>query len=188
MPNHCNNTVTISGKTEDVKKVLSIVSTKDNPFDFDAIVPYPKKFKDQDQFANDYEAKHGFQERIKNNIVDGYNNGGYDWCVSNWGTKWNSYDHSNDQFDVVESGDHTTATLSFLTAWSPPIGVMEQLVELFPDLDITLEYHELGMNYRGQFDGDSGDQSWEITDDDLAELGYDDIIEDEDEDEEQETV
>ena len=46
----------------------------------------------------------------------------YSWCTCSWGTKWNAYDLNSD-------GN----SLSFHTAWSPPLPVIRKLAECFPD-------------------------------------------------------
>jgi hypothetical protein len=53
----------------------------------------------------------------------------YSWSVANWGTKWNAYN--------ISSGE---SSLSFDTAWSTPAQVIEKLSEMFPNIEITLEF------------------------------------------------
>ncbi len=52
----------------------------------------------------------------------------YEWCIRNWGTKWNACDPDW----CLEEG-----ILYFQTAWSPPIPVIEALAEKYPDLEFT---------------------------------------------------
>lgn len=70
----------------------------------------------------------------------------YDWCIENWGTKWNAY--SNEQEDED--------TIIFETAWSNPEPVMLKLSEMYPEA--TIEHwwadEDMGSNdghrvYRG---------------------------------------
>ena len=62
----------------------------------------------------------------------------YDWCINNWGTKWNSYDPDTDFPDG----------LSFSTAWSAPEPVIRALSERYPDVAITHEWadEDIGNN------------------------------------------
>jgi hypothetical protein len=93
-----------------------------------------------------------------------------DWLdrhVEQWGTKWIGYD--------VCIGD---SAIDFCTAWSPPVPVIKKLAELHKDLVFTLEYAEPGMMFRGvvtaRWQGDDvllNDQSWDMTEQDLKELG-----------------
>ena len=50
----------------------------------------------------------------------------YDWCIKNWGTKWNAYE--NVQIDPD--------TIMFETAWSAPEPVIAQLAKMYPDAEI----------------------------------------------------
>ena len=62
----------------------------------------------------------------------------YDWCVNNWGTKWNSYGYSEDR-DV-----HSAV---FDTAWSAPKPVMLKLSEMIPDVRITHQWADEDLGY-----------------------------------------
>ena len=53
----------------------------------------------------------------------------YEWCIAKWGTKWNAYSQS-------EEDDH----ISFQTAWSTPFPVMLTLSEMYPDVELIVEY------------------------------------------------
>jgi hypothetical protein len=72
----------------------------------------------------------------------------YDWCVANWGTKWDVGRKNDDMSIQYEHGD-TWAELAFMTAWSPPEGVHTKLCEMFPDLDISWFYREDGCQFAG---------------------------------------
>lgn len=66
----------------------------------------------------------------------------YDWCNTNWNTKWNAcgyedgHDYSQGNF------------LWFLTAWDRPEPVIRKLSEMFPEVEITHEYanEDIGMD------------------------------------------
>ena len=66
----------------------------------------------------------------------------YDWCISNWGTKWNSfhYDELEDETPefVKERCEETPFTdyVIFDTAWNAPHPVIEKFAELYPDLEL----------------------------------------------------
>lgn len=47
----------------------------------------------------------------------------YDWCCEHWGTKWNAYSDKKVDDD----------TISFETAWAPPLPIMVKLSELYPN-------------------------------------------------------
>jgi hypothetical protein len=65
-----------------------------------------------------------------------------DWCVDNWGTKWNVDKDQDLNFDNED-------TIVFSTAWNPPIPVIEALAAKFPDLKFTLRYFEGGNFFGG---------------------------------------
>jgi hypothetical protein len=80
----------------------------------------------------------------------GYSNW-YDYCVNEWGTKW----------DVGEQGasdihpDGKMLHTFFDSAWSPPVVAYEKLMEL--GFGVEAMYYEGGMGYAGTF-GEYGDE------------------------------
>lgn len=88
----------------------------------------------------------------------------YDWCVENWGTKW---DVGGNTDPVIESD--TAASFYFDSAWSPPTVAYDALVDL--GFRVYGMYYEPGMCYAGIYDnGDddyyefSGQNSSEVED------------------------
>jgi hypothetical protein len=71
----------------------------------------------------------------------------YDHNVSQWGTKWDvSADH-------IERVDANTVTLSFESAWAPPVEAYARLEEL--GFEVEAFYYEPGMAFVGKYaDGD----------------------------------
>lgn len=67
----------------------------------------------------------------------------YNWCVSNWGTKWNAY-QTPDQRDSENA-------LYFETAWNSPVELIRLLSEKFQDVEIRLDYadEDSGCNVGG---------------------------------------
>lgn len=68
----------------------------------------------------------------------------YEWRVNNWGTKWDIYDSNCDRLDA------NTLQLLFYTAWSPPTGIFDKLVEM--GYDVHARYLDEGWNYIGMYD------------------------------------
>jgi len=160
MPSHVENDLFIRGTQSQVDEVLATIGATRNPatFDFNTLIPYPERWAQMDKDAeviwkantpnareaamDNYRAKWGTEN-------DGFNSGGHDWCVSNWGTKWNAYEVIA-IFDRPHIHDDVKrARISFRTAWSAPFPVVEKLAELFPDVEISLEYFEKGMGFSG---------------------------------------
>lgn len=148
MPNHCSNDMFVIGPKEQVDAFVKFVKGVDKfnkdettPLDFNSILPYPERFNVLDMAALEHEQKYGWQSRP----ADGFNNGGYEWCIANWGTKWNAYDVELDyNQEDYEDGEISTAKYKFDTAWSPPNPVFTKWVEKFPELKFQLMSYESG--------------------------------------------
>lgn len=166
MPNWCYNTLEITGKAEalrDLKEMMvgkSFGDNKEHIFDFNKVLPYPQKFLDIDNI---------FREYLKNNPKDyancprdGYNNGGYEWCWDNWGTKWPAVDVSLDS-DVDHEGNLLDLFYKFNTAWSPPIPIIKELGKIFPELKFEMEYSDECDEFKGTLivEGDEVSDIWE---------------------------
>jgi hypothetical protein len=80
--------------------------------------------------------------------------GWWDFCVNNWGTKWDigadiGTDHE-ERYGLKATRVDNQISCSFDSAWSPPIGLYEKLVELGYDVKAT--YFEPGMAFCGIWD------------------------------------
>ena len=167
MPNWCSCDLAIKGR--DWPLVMERVRTRETAFDFQRIIPYPWHYRRQD------EAVHRLREELDGlsndeRIAkleelggwpkDGYNSGGYDWCIGNWGVKWPVADL------CVESKSVTRIKLTFDTPWGPPLPVIARLSE-FPthSVEFDLRYYEAGMAFQGRFVARAGEEientSWD---------------------------
>lgn len=128
MPNHCHNDLYISGPTDEVAALLKLVGADQTPpaFDFSAVIPYPENFRKLDEDSKTL-GRAAF----------------YEWCVSNWGTKWDAY--------KVARRDYLGPCITFQTAWAPPEPVVVALHKLFPKCSLHLECFECGAGYAGGF-------------------------------------
>lgn len=70
----------------------------------------------------------------------------YDWCVSNWGTKW---DVGDDDAWCMISADGQAATFGFSSAWAPPIAAYESM--LHDGFGVDAMYYEPGECYVGRW-------------------------------------
>lgn len=135
MPNHVSNRLEFKAFSEDdwrkedaaFKQLQALMKTDDRPFDFNVLIPYPDTFKVLDDKRRELEKTVGFHEAFK--VKDGYNSGGYEWCIANWGTKWNAYDIGI-TYDAVY----------FQTAWATPLPIWAEISKRFPDLQVIIEY------------------------------------------------
>ena len=106
------------------KKLNEKINNFNGLFDFDK----EKQFNSLNELGKQY------IENIKNYNFPQW----YDWCVENWGTKWNveddidvNYDKNIDEYDI-----------SFQTAWSVPTGIVERYSELCEDDEFYWEYED----------------------------------------------
>jgi hypothetical protein len=81
------------------------------------------------------------EDTARNIEVHGYGNW-YDYCVNEWGTKW---DVGGD--GIEPSVDGKTLTASFDSAWAPPCAAYEKLLGL--GFTVRAYYYEGGMCYAG---------------------------------------
>ena len=79
--------------------------------------------------------------------------GWYDWCLNNWGTKWDvgadmGTDHEQ-HYGLIATVVGNQANCSFDSAWSPPIGLYDKLVKL--GYKVHASYFEGGMCFCGVY-------------------------------------
>ena len=120
MPNWCDCDLTIEGPKERLEGFLGEVESEESLFDFVRIVPYPETFRELDRLAAEWLSKPP-EERTDPPPKDGFNKGGYYWCVEHWGTKWPASGVGLDR-DVWPENSESSGSVSFhfSTAWSPP--------------------------------------------------------------------
>lgn len=114
MPNHITNIIAVSGDERRIQAMLKEIQIDEygvGSVDFNKIIPMPDD-------------------------VDSHN-----WCIANWGTKWNSYGYTADT-------GFKDGKLTFLTAWSAPHPILQRLSEMFPDIVFEHEWadEDIGMN------------------------------------------
>ena len=71
----------------------------------------------------------------------------YDWCVANWGTKW---DVPKDEYLGAANYEDQAVHTYFNTAWGPALEWAEQVSLDWPELEFTTEYSEFGMWFAGR--------------------------------------
>ena len=87
-----------------------------------------------------------------NRATHGYANW-YDWCVNEWGTKWDVGADGNPAQDIPGG-----LMLGFDSAWAPPINAYEKL--FYMGFKIRAMYYEPGMAFAGIFE-DGADEYYE---------------------------
>lgn len=170
MPNWCENTLIVSGEPADLARFKEFAKGNDELLDANCFIPYPKEYALLDKISplrilDDLpEAQRKTEELAETEIPDavmltlkgydltrdGYNQGGYDWCIQNWGTKGNLY-----RVELEE--ELRLLTYQFQTAWSPPSPVICKMGEMFPELLFELEYKDESMGFQGQLEIRNGE-------------------------------
>lgn len=76
----------------------------------------------------------------------------YDWCVSHWGTKWDVTDPC-----IVNDIEEDSITISFDTAWAPPVAAFQHWAQQDGRVTYRLAYVEPGMGVVGWHSWDGAD-------------------------------
>ena len=161
MPNWCDGELKITGKEGELQGFKKFAKTGTNVLDTHKFIPYPKEFKEQDILSNRYHdlkrnkqdgklTKKETRELLLMSLnppeKDGFNSGGYDWCLQNWGTKWGICNP-----ELYNLDDKQKLFYRFNTAWSPASIITCKMAELFPKLKFNYKYWEGGSEFRGIF-------------------------------------
>ena len=145
MPNWCSNEVQIDGSKEDIAKFKEECFTDhkgESVLDFSKILPEP----DYDKPKKDGTHNNGVQTELHSVMPDWWT-----WRNDNWGTKWNlapTHDGDLTAYITVEDREDIIQ-LEFDTAWSPPSGIYEAIVDKYPEISINWFYREDGMQMAG---------------------------------------
>lgn len=150
MPNWCSNTVEIYHPDHAKLKAL-MEAFKEGKF-CNHIIPVPESLHIvAGRVGDDNDPKQiALESQEKANIEQHGYATWYDFCVARWGTKWDI----TDECGSAELADGANdVTITFESAWSPPTGVYEAMVE--QGYSVRAYYYEPGMAYCGiWWDGD----------------------------------
>ena len=119
MPNWCINELQINGTEEENNTILEFIRSDEEEISFNKIKPMPTDLGEGEW---------------------------YNWCVSNWGTKWEASETSS-------NGNY----VFFDTAWAPPIDAITALSSLYPVVEMVLSFYEPGMLFAGYATFKNGD-------------------------------
>lgn len=136
MPNWCDNVVMIRGSKEEILKVKEFLKEDGLIYSFEKLIPCPPALRNasapnrNEQSAAFNTAKYGDKDW-------------YDWCINNWGTKWNASD------PAITIDNDKQVGYTFQTAWAPPMPLHDKLAEMFPNTNIFINYDESGCDFSG---------------------------------------
>ena len=133
MPNWCSNRVEVYAEAEEIKRFREYVSDGDLLFSFQKIKPIPEDLV--------HTRSPSGEPNIE--LTDKYGvDNWYDWCIENWGVKWDVHD-----VELEEGEDYIT--YRFDTPWGPPNEIYNLIREEFPDINLSWFYDEPGMEMAG---------------------------------------
>jgi hypothetical protein len=151
MPNWASNGVTITHT--DTAKIDALSKAMSEGKFCDFVIPVPQELRDTmaGSYGSDDERQALLEAQTRTNMEKyGYGNW-YDFCVGRWHTKWDV----DCQGTIEIADDGHTIHASFDSAWAPPTGVYEELVE--QGYEVTAYYYEPGMGFVGKWDNGCDD-------------------------------
>ena len=76
-------------------------------------------------------------------VKTGYANW-YDWCVDNWGVKWDidtvDFMHADESAFKDDEKSEPDLIVEFETPWAPPVGILKRISEQYPDARFYLKW------------------------------------------------
>lgn len=154
MPNWCNNNLTL--QHEDPAMITRAAEALERGEFLAEFIPVPKDLQIVAGSVGDPVEQAELERKTAENVEKyGYGNW-YDYCVGEWGTKWDV--GADSTTDVHPDGKmlHTY----FDSAWSPPVTAYEKLTEL--GFTVGAMYYEPGMAYAGIYDSETGDEEYNL--------------------------
>lgn len=170
MPNWCNNTLTL--EHDDPAMIKRAYDALERGEFLNEFIPVPEDLKITAGYLGDGDAQKELESQSKANVEKyGYANW-YDYCVGEWGTKWDV--GGDGQSDIHPDGK--TLHTSFDSAWSPPVNAYEKLERL--GFRVNALFYESGMAFAGTYsDGNCDDFSLEGMTADEIEQNYPELDE-----------
>ena len=155
MPNWCNNYLEL--EHEDPAMIERARKAFNEGKLLEEFCPVPASLHIVAGSVGDPDEQKKLEEDTARNLeVHGYGNW-YDYCVNEWGTKW---DVGGDGMTAGEDSPNATS-MGFDSAWAPPIAAMEKFQDL--GFKVKLIYWESGMCFAGLFD-ENGDDYLDYSD------------------------
>ena len=153
MPNWCANSLKLVATTPDSEKKLTEIvqelarakTAGESAGIFNLIKPVPQALLITAGYLGDTVEQAALVEKEKENLKTyGYKNW-YDFCIGEWGTKWDA----KTEYDEPYTMEGNQVTIYFDTAWSPPMEIYYALEEMGFEVEAT--YVEQGVGYIGYY-------------------------------------
>jgi hypothetical protein len=149
MPNWCTNQLIVCGPIAWVDLFHEKVTVEAGFDILNSLYPCPEDL-------TGYPSRHGAipdgdpdKERKEANLEKYGHADWYDWCVTNWGTKWGDCDTVYRDSFTNSNGDLKTSMYTFDSAWGPPEEGILHIAKSFKPLLFDLRYQEPGMAFCG---------------------------------------
>ena len=141
MPNWCNNNLRL--EHTDPAMIQRFVAAFKKGEAMQEFLPCPQELRDSPA---------PFRGDDADALIEKYGaSDWYNWCVNNWGTKW---DIGGDDF-LIDEVDTNTVRVSFDSAWAPPVNFYEHLAAIGFNLEAM--YYEPGMAFAGTVTSSDGE-------------------------------
>jgi hypothetical protein len=145
MPNWCGNTLTLTHA--DPEMIVRAKAAFAEGRLLEEFIPVPAGLKDttspnRDGTAEELRAQYGYTDW-------------YDFCVNEWGTKWDIGDGQG-----IQAWDDNELIVYFDSAWSPPVAAYERLLDL--GFTVYATYYEPGCAFAGIFE-DGADDYYDLS-------------------------
>lgn len=160
MPNYCENSAYISHPNK--KKLACLEKAFKKGKLMQEFVPCPQVLLDTVAGAfTDVDKQKALEKKEKANIKKYGVANWYDWCIKNWGTKWDVGGEAC-YFSAQTDG---SVHIRFDSAWSPPIAFYEKMRDA--GFSIKAYFVEYGCCFAGIWDnGESADfEDWKDAED-----------------------
>ena len=141
MPNWCSNNLVLTH--EDPAMIQRAYDALERGEFLSEFIPVPEQLKIVAGMVSDDAEQKKLEEDTARNLEElGYGNW-YDYCVGEWGTKWDVGQQGCSDIHPEGRMLHTF----FDSAWSPPVNAYEKLVDM--GFGVEAMYYEGGMAYAG---------------------------------------
>ena len=178
MPNWCQNRLKITAPSEEaLDKALSVLTNDEGHLDYNTLTPMPPEIDPEQVGCNltnslakkayhdiynegvAADSDHGHDEESVKQAhlihqakeATGYANW-YDWCLANWGTKWNA---SGAELKPTLLGDDVLE-VEWSSPWGMPVYWLEALIEAIPESEIEVFAEEHAMGWWAEVFSDAG--------------------------------
>jgi len=145
MPNWCDNTLEL--RHEDPAMIKRAKDAFEAGRLLDEFIPVPQQLKDTRAgfYGKDTYEQELLEATEALNVKWFNHKNWWDFCVQEWGTKW---DVGRDGY--INTEDPNFLSLSFQSAWSPPIDAYAKLLDM--GFEVYALYYESGIGFCGCFD------------------------------------